>query len=80
MIFIISLVITAAFILLCGKALRAHPAPFYIVAAVLSALVTGLYWAAPAFLSLQLRTRLPSVLRLWAVFSTALSTAIPRFL
>ena len=68
MIFIISLVIAAAFILLCGKALRAHPAPFYIVAAVLSALVTGLYWTAPAFLSLQLRTRLPIML---GAFGTA---------
>ncbi|MGM9605103.1 MAG: FMN-binding protein [Faecousia sp.] len=59
MIFIISLVIAAAFILLCGKALRAHPAPFYIAAAALSALVIELYWAAPGFLSLQMRTRLP---------------------
>ena len=59
MIFIISLVVAAAFILLCGKALRAHPAPFYIAAAALSALVIELYWLAPSFLSLQMRTRLP---------------------
>lgn len=68
MIFIISLVVAAAFILLCGKALRAHPAPFYTVAAVLSALVIELYWVAPAFLSLQLRTKLPIVL---GAFGTA---------
>lgn len=62
MILIISLVIAAAFLLLCGKVLKAHPAPFYIGAAGLSALVTGLYWAAPAFLSLHLRSRLPLLL------------------
>ena len=68
MMFIISLVVAAAFLLLCGKALRAHPAPFYAAAAVVSALVTGLYWAAPAFLSLQLRTKLPLIL---GAFGTA---------
>lgn len=62
MILIISLILAAAFILLCGKALKAHPAPFYLAAAVLSALVIELYWVAPAFLSLQLRTRLPILL------------------
>lgn len=68
MIFIISLVIAAAFLLLCGKALRAHPAPFYAAAAVVSALVIELYWVAPAFLSLQLRTKLPLIL---GAFGTA---------
>lgn len=62
MILIISLAVAALFVLLCGKALRAHPAPFYALAAAVSAAVTGLYWLAPEFLSLQLRAKLPLVL------------------
>lgn len=62
MIFIISLVASACFILLCGKALRAYPAPFYAAAAGVSALVTILYWTAPAFLDLHLRSQLPLIL------------------
>ena len=55
MLFLISLAIALAFVLLCGKALRTHPAPFYIAAAVLSicaVLVTNLHPAGiPAFLN-----------------------------
>ena len=36
MLFAISLLIAGAFSVLCGKALRKHPAPFYLTAAVLS--------------------------------------------
>lgn len=62
MIFIVSLIASACFILLCGKALRAYPAPFYAAAAGVSALVTALYWTAPAFLDLRLRSQLPLIL------------------
>ncbi len=68
MILMISMALAFAFLLLCGKALRARPAPFYAGAALLSALVTGLYWLAPAFLDLQLRVKLP-------IFLGALGTA-----
>lgn len=36
MLFLFSLVIAAAFSVFCGKAIRKHPAPFYLTAAVLS--------------------------------------------
>lgn len=62
MILIFSLILSAIFILLCGKALRSHPAPFYIVAAMVSILVIGCYWLAPDFVSLQMRTKLPILL------------------
>lgn len=62
MILLVSLALSAAFVWLCGKALRAKPAPFYAAAALLSAVVIGLYWAAPAFLTPQLRTKLPILL------------------
>lgn len=68
MILIISLILAAVFIFLCGKALRACPAPFYAAAAGISALVTLLYWLAPAFVSLSLRAKLPIVL---GAFGTA---------
>lgn len=68
MILLFSLALAAAFIWLCGKALRTKPAPFYAAAALLSAVVIGLYWAAPAFLTPQLRTRLPILL---GAFGTA---------
>ena len=36
MLFLFSLLIAAAFSVFCGKAIRKHPAPFYLTAAVLS--------------------------------------------
>lgn len=63
-----SLALAAAFVWLGGKALRTRPAPFYTAAALLSAVVIGLYWAGPAFLAPQLRTRLPILL---GAFGTA---------
>lgn len=59
MILIISLALTAVCVLLFGKALRAHPAVFYVGAAVLSALVIAIYWLAPDFVSLSVRGKLP---------------------
>lgn len=68
MILMISIALAIALLLLWGRALRARPAPFYIGAAALSALVIVLYWTAPAFLSPRLRTELPLLL---GAFGTA---------
>lgn len=68
MILVISLIVAAVLLLLGGKALKAYPAPFYAVSAALSVLVITLYWAAPPFLSLQVRTQLPILL---GAFGTA---------
>lgn len=59
MLFIITLALAAVFLLLCGKELKRRPAWFYLAAALVSAAVIGLYWAAPDFLSPALRTKLP---------------------
>ena len=68
MIFIIALLLALAFTLLCGPALRRCPGAFYAGAAIVSGAVIALYWAAPEFLPLALRTRLPVCL---GAFGTA---------
>lgn len=59
MVFIIALIVAAVFLRLCAKPMRAHPSPFYVAAALMSAAVIALYWTAPDFLSLSLRNKLP---------------------
>lgn len=68
MIFIIALLLALALTLLCGPALRRCPGAFYAGAAIVSGVVIALYWAAPEFLPLALRTRLPVCL---GAFGTA---------
>lgn len=53
MLFLSSLILAGAFSVLCGKALRKHPAPFYLTAAFLSAgtvIITNTRFSVPAFL------------------------------
>ena len=68
MIFIIALLLALALTLLCGPALRRCSGAFYAGAAIVSGAVVALYWAAPEFLPLALRTRLPVCL---GAFGTA---------
>lgn len=68
MIFIIALLLALALALLCGPALRRCPGAFCAGAAIVSGAVIALYWAAPEFLPLALRTRLPVCL---GAFGTA---------
>lgn len=68
MIFLISLAAAAALFLLCAKPIKAHPAPFYLAAAVISGAVITIYWTAPGFLTASQRTNLP----IWlSAFGTA---------
>jgi hypothetical protein len=53
MLFAIALLFAGAFSVLCGKALRKHPVPFYLTAAILSivtAILANTQVSMPAFL------------------------------
>ena len=62
MVLLISLILAEVFLLLCAKLLKTHPGWFYGAAALASAAVTGLYWAAPEGIS-------PAILRAYPQIS-----------
>ena len=68
MVLLISLILAEVFLLLCAKLLKTHPGWFYGAAALVSAVVTGLYWVAPEGLS-------PAVLNKFPLWLGALGTA-----
>lgn len=59
MILLISLALAELLLLLCVKLLKKYPGIFYGTAALFSAVVTGLYWAAPDGLSPVLLNKFP---------------------
>ena len=62
MVFLISMGIAVAFILVCGESLRKHPVPYYIAAVLFAAAVVLMAWC---------NISLPGVIGtwLWPVFS-----------
>lgn len=56
---LISLLAAELFLLLCAKPLKKRPAVYYGAAALVSAAVTGLYWAAPEGISPATLNKLP---------------------
>ena len=68
MVLLISLILAEVFLHLCAKLVKAYPDWFYGAAALASAAVTGLYWAAPEGLS-------PAVLNKFPLWLGALGTA-----
>ena len=68
MILLISLALVEVFLLLCAKPFRKFPGLFYGAAALVSVVVTGLYWAAPDGISPAMLNNFP----LWlGAFGTA---------
>jgi uncharacterized protein with FMN-binding domain/DMSO/TMAO reductase YedYZ heme-binding membrane subunit len=67
MILLFALAAAAVFVRLCARPLKANPAPFYLTAALIAGLVTGLHWTAA----------LPSAIRAYpATAIGALGTAL----
>lgn len=74
MIFLISLVLAAAFIWGCAKLLKKHPVPFYIAAVVIALVVIGCTWGRVSFPAWFQNWVWPLISR--GAFATALFAAV----